>query len=500
MSAGTGWKAGLASLAMLAVATAGSVGLVAAHDIDLSLTSPTEEMAADESQAVPTLVGTDSPAMLAVQEVLTTAPQGWEVAEDAPRMGTQRAWWPAVEHSGSPVVAGSVVMSSPAGDVVVDAAAYPAGLGAVAMEEKAAVAEPSNGPGAQGAVAASSWNGASFTTESWRRGDVIITLAYGGGRDPELAQEVDAVLASALAGRCANEESTIEQAVRSPLHSDYEGWLSPRTVEIDPPGLPEWDGPTMSLEVALEPVALVERPAVPSYPVWPPLPEAVAEPVAPTPPGEPVTEANYVEQVRDRVGPGCGWDFTGSVEPVFDEATAEAEAEAAARQALSELEAGAEQWQRDVLAYWQGVEDYREQAAEYRAYTEEVAQVSAAWDVIAGQWQRYWGELAAYEQAVAEREDFLARQARAQEDYDRLIERCEQLAEEAEDETDVEQPSPPPAPEDGPVRPPHHPKPGEVNGKQSCQDIERPAILDQPAPPEPLAPTEPADPRPVSEQ
>src|SRR5690606_6374490 len=153
MSAGTGWKAGLASLAMLAVAAAGSVGLVAAHDIDLSLTSPTEEMAADESQAVPTLVGTDSPAMLAVQEVLTTAPQGWEVAEDAPRMGTQRAWWPAVEHSGSPVVAGSVVMSSPAGDVVVDAAAYPAGLGAVAMEEKAAVAEPSNGPGAQGAVA-----------------------------------------------------------------------------------------------------------------------------------------------------------------------------------------------------------------------------------------------------------------------------------------------------------------------------------------------------------
>ena len=36
MSAGTGWKAGLASLAMLAVATAGSVGLVAAHDIDLN--------------------------------------------------------------------------------------------------------------------------------------------------------------------------------------------------------------------------------------------------------------------------------------------------------------------------------------------------------------------------------------------------------------------------------------------------------------------------------
>lgn len=491
--------------AAVAMATAGVVGLLAllgfAGPWAGAETATAPNDAPVEVSGQP-LEAARTPAHDFLDEVVTTAGERW----------TTRAVVPAALPP-HPLVCGQpdlapVVSTSMAVDgyAQVFLAVYPAGQGGVELERQLAGVRGCgggwsaavDGPGVQAHDVFATWDGKRSTTRVWRHGDVLtyaVVDRVHAARLGDLTAALDGVVTGALDGKCVSPASVVADANRSPFHAPggYVGYLLPERVAIAAAELPEAPEEatvqvgeeTVTLDYATFPfvpedIAEVERPQVPPYPVWPELPAEVEVPAAPEAPETPPVETTVEVAHDDPEGPGCGWAFTGQVAPPFDADKAKADRDVAVLHAQDELEDGVDGWKQAVTSYWQAWPAYLEQVAAYRTYSDEVAEVTAAWEVIAEQWRQYEEAHAQWREQAEERAERVAAREALETEWEAEVARCEAAA--AEWETSE------PDPAVGEEQP--------VQSVEDCAGLERPAELDEPLPPEPVEPTEPEDPRP----
>lgn len=394
------------------------------------------------------------------------------------------------------------------------------------------------GPGPFATAARFSLGGAGAQALVWRRGDVAFYLA-GSGDLGAIAAGYDQVATTALAPVCANVDSTPADATRSPWieRESYAGRTAARTVTVPGPGHPP-PAPAGGAPPATAPDLagqVVERPQRPgSYPLWPPLPAEDQRPTITAPTPAPTT-AEVNEQIADKVGPGCGWAFTDTAQPVFDPAQARAAFATEADMSKAALSAQVEAYRQARAQYYRDWPVYVGAAKNYGSYRERVAEVARAWEKIAGDWRAYRSAKAAYDGAVAERDAFVSRQNSARTAYQQGLEACQ-----APPTTRTVTPSPttttvqpppvvvPVAPSPSPTSAPPEPDPEQGEREPSPSPSfttitpspttttttpapitttvpppscpARPAVLDQAGPTVGPAPSPPPDPRPVGQR
>ncbi|MBC9705745.1 MAG: hypothetical protein H9W81_12410 [Enterococcus sp.] len=318
-----------------------------------------------------------------------------------------------------------------------------------------------------------------------------------------------------LDNSCLAEEYPETDNSRSPFANvEFKGYYKPQNVEVAKlplPTIPEnmkgvAKTPIPAPEVEVKDVEVPIKPT--EYPVWPELPVSVEKPEVPQ---APAAESPYKKDIlikaKDVNGPGCGWAFTGSVVPNFDEASAKTYNDQKATEAKSEINASAKQWQKDVLAYWEAYAKLKEAAPVWNTYVDEVNSVREAWAKIETDWANYREAKAIWDALTAERNDFLNRQKEAQKSYDDLIKKCEaqdkadkEKAEEEKKNKDNPKPSPTPTPTPSATSDGKEPAVETEPVRYDCP-AERPEILDQAAPADPgPEPATPADPRPKEYQ
>jgi hypothetical protein len=298
-----------------------------------------------------------------------------------------------------------------------------------------------------------------------------------------VAAEVDPTLVKALTGVCANQASTVADAVRSPwvARDQFVGLASPVPVTMAPSPTPRAPSGVTPAPVGWSPTPLpsVSVPERPADPVWPdtlpavqvgsPLPPSI---LAPAP-----TLSLVPSRLADPVGPGCGWAFTGQTGPAYDAGVEAVNAQGRVVQAREELSAAQQAWQTNVVQYWQQVGDYTTQADSYTGYAVAVRKVAVAWDRISAERTAYADAVTRYNEAAAAREQFLLEQAAAQTDYDDAVAVCLAAF-----------PSATPAPSGSP-------SPSGTAAGDCPPPV--PDILSQVAPTVPPLPTPPPDPRPT---
>lgn len=338
-----------------------------------------------------------------------------------------------------------------------------------------------------------------------RRGDVVVQLA---GNQPEVltvARQIDAALADSMES-CSDQIGAKGDENRNPWLPGvaYTGLFVDSEVTIPAVGAPT--PPEGIAAVALDepPINLptVSIPVRPADPVWPlSLPAEVARPEPPASPGpEPIKTLIKVPQI-DRVGPGCGWSFTATTAPIVNETDLNEQRDQLRTSAAAELRSQQEQWVPAVTSYYQQWARYQLLSLAYVDYTRSVGSVAAAWQKIVDDRRAYETALAAYRQAVSDRESFIANKAAAAAEYQRQLLVCATpLPTPSPTPTSSPSPtgSPSPAPStsattpadesDDAARIPQPTRPG-------CPP-DRPLILDLDPPTVPAAPTPPADPRP----
>ena len=321
---------------------------------------------------------------------------------------------------------------------------YSAGLGALAFQENVdkpgrcvggntyVVTSPINGLGTEAVMVNSRRGSISSQTVVWRRGDIVGYLNTDNGNPVEFAKVIDRNLESNIAGKCLDEKSALDDAKRTVWSGKYDGYKVSDKVSIakaDLPKIPSTDDPKL-YEVTPIPsdhqaLTAVNVPDVPSYPVWPKLPTSVALPVLPkAPAANPPTEKQVTITKEDTNGPGCGWDFTGTVRPTFDAQAVSAANDDLKRSATAALTKESSDWSGSVLAYWKANKIFSDQAKVYTAYSDQVNVVSTAWAGIAHQWDTYNANMAIYNKSVDDNQKFLADQKSAQDSYNSKLDQC----------------------------------------------------------------------------
>jgi len=387
-----------------------------------------------------------TPAQDAVHATLGSLPsQDWSPVGPA-TLDTGTPFDTLCGHSSSvdPAVAGARVFAIRGRQIVVSVAAYSAGAGAVAIADWTALLKRCVTSGvssyldvAPGPDAILAWimtsgvePGASSLT--WRRGDVVASVAVPSN-DPSglaaAAEQVDTVLLAALATRCAEIDSSLSDAARSPWvrHDAFTGLTISIVVSVSPsptPTAPDGVIPVVDTR-SPPPLPSISYPLRPTDPVWPlDLPSEVPSPFAPTNPAiEPSTSA-VPSRIDDPVGPGCGWSFTGQVQPRYDAQHEAQLAQSRSKQALAHLVVVQNQWQSNLVTYWKNSSSYAMQAKAFSAYASRVSAVASAWDAISSARAAYSLAVDQYSQALANRTSFLADQIGAQAAYDGARNAC----------------------------------------------------------------------------
>lgn len=482
-----------------------------------------------------------SPAANVLKKSLTTPPKGWETKGNL--LDSPQSPYPfsCVTEGINPVMSFAQNFKAKGTEVQIMTTAYTAGLAEAGLEDKINRASSC----AQGTYATYelstfeqayqvnvSMSGQRTKTIVFRTSDVVVYVIadISNSNIGSIATEFYNHLQKGLTGVCAANEYSGDELNRSLFSGEeFKGYFTKSQVilpKVDLPKISEDDNfkavkigsPTTSLKS----VELPEKPT--AYPVWPELPAAVDKPEKPkTPAKEGPTTKNYDRKAEDSKGPGCGWAFTGSTAPAFDKEAADTENDAKKQSTEAALVKDAEQWQKDVLAYWENYEKYQTQAPKWNAYVADVNEVKSAWATIEANWNVYYGAKARWDAEVDAREDFLARQKAAQESYDNAVAVCEawdkeQAEKDKEDRKAAkeeaakasESPSPsatPTAPTEGEkgeetAEPTPTPTPTPTEDEEPAPNCPapRPAILDQQAPTVGEEPSKPADPRPVSER
>lgn len=345
---------------------------------------------------------------------------------------------------------------------------------------------------------------------AWRRGDVILDV-HSTNLDPTelmlVAQSLDAAAVAQLTGICAQLDSTVADASRSPWinPSAYTGWLVDESVAL-PPGptpTPAAGVPARDPALPLDPLPTVVLPSPrPADPVWPELPPPVEAPVVPEPVEPQPTATTVATQRRDDVGPGCGWAFTAQSAPPFDATAAAAARQTALTQARADLKAAQQNWSQRLARFWVQANQYQSRIGAYRLYALQVDQVRVAWEALRQARVTYLADLRVWQAAGKARADFIAAQLAAQQQYDAAIAACASTASPTPAPT-TPNPTTTPAPTSEPtptVPTPTGPATGPTTGPTTvppgCPPV-RPTILDQPIPTLPPAPVPPPDPRPT---
>jgi hypothetical protein len=271
---------------------------------------------------------------------------------------------------------------------------------------------------------------ATSQTTVFRRGDVIGFVLVDGGVSHAGARTVDKVLASTMGEQCLNQTAGADEAKRTIWSGQpFTGLLIDYKASIG-----KWSAPSVppkssykatTIPANLTQVEAVTMPEVPDYPVWPLLPAEKKMPELPkAPAAAAVVEKTVKTRIPDVKGPGCGWAFTGTVAPAFNDAEVKASNDTIINEAKAELTKNAEAWSKSVLSYWEAVAGYQKSVKDYEKFRTEVIKTSAAWEPIHQDWREYFTQLANHEAEVRVRDEFIARKAAAKKSYEAAVEVC----------------------------------------------------------------------------
>ena len=320
----------------------------------------------------------------------------------------------------APVVAQSKSWAFAGQSLEVSARAYPAGGGAVAFEGLTqavlSCADASLYSGAPVGVESAQILAGRAATLAWRRGDVLMVATTS--RESGIASvlsgliEFDAALGRELVEVCANPTSGAGDVFRSPYvkRDEFKGNFTAVRVERDPArGGPRAEDRTTD-KVVKVPARTLDVPVLVDLPTPPmpaitqgpgALPTPVAVPVVPAAPTTSATDSAEVsKQVADPDGPGCGWAFTGQVEPPFDVSLAESAFATDVESAKKAMSASWRRWQTAKVAYFADYATYSRQARKYKSYAAEVELVRTAWAMVNGARATYYAALADYDAAM----------------------------------------------------------------------------------------------------
>lgn len=321
----------------------------------------------------------------------------------------------------APVVAQTRAWTSSGRALEVSARAYSAGGGAAAFQ------------GVTDAVlrceSASLFSGAPVGVESaqvstnkstalmWRRGDVLMVATVTGSTSLSDvvpgAIEFDEALAAELDAVCADPASGVQDVFRSPYlgRDGFKGHFEKVRVkrEKQPPRLRAENRSDAepvkvpSRTLRLPTIEFLPSPPVPAITDGPAvLPAPVAYPQSPTAPaGDPGNDTQVDRQVADPDGPGCGWAFTGQVEPPFDAESADSAYAVQVEDAKATLATAWRRWQAARATYFEEYATYRNRAARYRNYAADVEQARAVWTVVEEARTVYYAAVVEYEAALA---------------------------------------------------------------------------------------------------
>jgi hypothetical protein len=390
-----------------------------------------------------TLDLTGTPADAAVTAAIAQHPASWTPVSTAVRSVLAPYPFSCTDAGGGPALSLSQDFTTSAGRVQLVVTAYTAGLGAEALDRLragaakcastgAATVRALAGAGAEAYTTSVTKGGSTGTVVSVRHGDVIAHASGPRSLDGKaVASDLVNILSSVVGPVCANRDSTANDGQRSPWSATkFVPLMELRTASIDDPGLPAIPVgalylPTPIPETEFSLTAVTPN-ALPTYPVWPEMPAAVAFPVEPPAPASaPTLSATVPVKVEDATGPGCGWAFTGMTAPVFDAKAAAKAADSAVAAAELSLTNDADAWGTDVLAYWDAMSTFAPAATAYKAYADQVLVTNAAWNVIAADWSVYDADHASWVVSDTARTTFIAAQTKAQADYDKALSDCE---------------------------------------------------------------------------
>ena len=452
-----------------------------------------------------TVAGSDSAASATVAATIATSVPGYTGPADAPVGAGQITAYPcAISLPTQPVVGRHRTFNSAGRSVEVTVSAFPAGTGLWTLNETNAQSEKcaqehagvsssntQQGPG----VAATQVNVPAGTALTFRRGDVVVRVQGQPDDVDTISHALDDTLAAHLSA-CADQTGAPGDERRNPWLEGvpFQGLFVDTRVTTPAKGLPAPPAGVRPVPVNAAPIVFgeVPLPTRPADPVWPPeLPAAMAEPIAPVPVGPEPTSATVKVPREDRIGPGCGWAFTSAAAPAVDEAVLASRAAALQNETLSKLRAQQDAWAPAVINFYRRWQNYRTAAAKYVQYSRTVAAVAAAWQQIQTQRDVYNELLAAYQQAVAARTDFLTAQRDALTAYTAAVAECNRP---------LPTPTPTPLPSvSGSDAPSSTPTPVPAESRVGCPPT-KPDILSQLPPALPPEPTPPPDPRPVDQR
>lgn len=494
-----------------------------------------------------------SPAAVTLRAALQEPPKGWEARGNTLESPQAPSPFSCGTDGVNPVLSYAQNYQAKGGAIQVMLSAYSAGLAREGIEDKLESAN-SCGPVTFSENVITEFSdgheinvtsaGQRTKTIMFRHGDVVVYV-IGDRSNSQIrrsAQMFRDHLEARMKDVCVNPDYDGQEGKRTLFGNEgYEGYTVADKViipEVPKPEVPEGED-YAAVEIGKELPSLreVDLPAKPTqYPVWPELPTPVEKPTEPEIPVEKApTEKTWGRLAEDTRGPGCGWNFTGTTAPQYNEAESQKKNTEAEAKAARELQAEAQAWQQSVLDYWKAVDQFEQDAPQWNTYVSEVKTVSTIWAEIGREWDAYWAEKNEWDREVAARNNFLARQKNAQESYDDAVQQCQvwesgqadREARYARDLAEYEkqleawerarrqsQPTPTPTPSPSgsggasespsPSATPTRsvgprPTPPVMPSGPVCPP-ERPAILDQAAPTVGEEPSTPPDPRPASER
>ena len=433
-----------------------------------------------------------APAAGVLRTLLESVPAGMPagLVDSSPVTGTvSPAVSPTCDTPVSPVLSRSRTWARPPGPggfgsgVTVTATAYGPGAGAPALDallvaRRQCVGEArvtaASGLGVQTLRASQTKGAVDTQSVMFRRGDVVVSVSGTGVPLPEdAAADLDRRLTQLLTPVCVDQDSTTADFARSPLiaRTAFTGLQVARGVDLPGQGSPL---PDLVSPHAGTPLPAAVTPTPPQAPYWPEkAPDPVVSPTEPQPPTPYPVQTSYLAPAPDERGPGCGWAFTGTTAPTYDERAAAATQEQRRQAAVTAMQAAVAAYPAAVQAYEQAWRRYQGEAQAYTDYAVAAQEVESAWSAIRAQQEAYRFALEGYQQALAAYDAESRRRQDLATAYASAVTACATVT--PPPWTDPAQPSPT-APGCPPTRDP---------------------VLDLPPPASPTSPSPPPDPRPT---
>ena len=416
---------------VFAVAVAVAPSMIVAHSLGLFDFRDSEQIVETNGEVSPSF----SPAVGFMQKAL----------------GDGALW--AADLVGSECLSVEPVLSGTSSDGSLSLMVFPTGFGGVAIESLIECGEQgADFNGRSTAIVDTSLGQRIF----WQAGDVVA----GFSTELEIAEEAPQLQTDLVESDCLSMNVSVQDATRNPAFDTYIPWTPEERVSI------ESSGPLIT--VADTPPVLLDFAVVkkPDGVVGPDLPEPVSKPEPLDFPGvEPISEMVEVPRA-DVNGPGCGWEFTGTVPPVFDESQIASERSEIIAKAKRGLEESVVRWKVEAAEFLDDLPGFTKKASVWNEYVLQASLVVSAWDRQAAALSVYREDLEAYNLAVKALEQFDKDREQAQKAYDRELQDCLSGSQGGS--------------QSGP----------QSGGEVSCV-VERPPILDQQPPEVPIRPVTP---------